>query len=362
MTNNYEAYLWAYFTGDGDGQERVSLAVSKGNDALSYIPLNGGKPMFVSKYGSRGLRDPFILRKQDGGFAIIATDLNVAALRKRFDVGQCVGSRYLEIWESNDLVHWSDQRHVLVSPENAGNSWAPEAYWDEERGAYAVYWASNLFDGERAAHPELREQPTYNRMMLSFTKDFREFSDPMVWVDVCRGTGHEGFGTIDVTLAHANGYWYRFIKDEGTMQVRQERSPRLEATEICELSTCESAENGWRLINPHVGTGLPNGETDEHGEPVPFTCGEGPCVFSANPGDVNGFRWFLFIDQPDYHGGPNHYIGFASNDLDDPNGWMPVGDKLRAGLPVNADGGRPRHGTVAPITEGERQRLLEAFA
>ena len=106
---------------------------------------------------------------------------------------------------------------------------------------------------------------------------------------------------------------------------------------------------------------MPNGEHDQRGEPIPFTSGEGPCIVRANPGDVNGVRWFLFIDQPKYHGGPDHYVCFATQDLDDPQGWLPVSDRLREGLPVNADGGKPRHGTVIPITRHERDRLIERF-
>ncbi|QOL31801.1 glycoside hydrolase family 43 protein [Bifidobacterium eulemuris] len=196
----YEAYAWAYFTGDGVGGERICLAVSEGNDALRWRVLNGGMPLFSSRYGTKGLRDPFILRKRDGGFVMMATDLNVASLGGDFGRSQRMGSRYLEIWESPDLVHWSDQRHVLVSPPEAGNTWAPEALWLDEIGLYAVYWASNLYeDGDP------RERSTYNRMMVAATADFREFTSAQVWVDVCGGNGHDGFGTIDVTATRVGG-------------------------------------------------------------------------------------------------------------------------------------------------------------
>jgi hypothetical protein len=76
---------------------------------------------------------------------------------------------------------------------------------------------------------------------------------------------------------------------------------------------------------------------------------------------VNGLDWFLFIDQPDYHGGPNHYIPFGSDDITDGDSWQPFGTKLRANLPQNADGGKPRHGTVIPVTRAEYQKVLEAY-
>ncbi|MBW3092767.1 glycoside hydrolase family 43 protein [Bifidobacterium sp. 82T10] len=386
LSDPYEAYVWAYFTGDRGDSEKISLAVSNGNDALSWHALNGGKPLFASTSGTHGLRDPFIMRSHEGDrFFIIATDLKVAALKDGFGDAQRIGSRYLEIWESTDLVHWGDQRHVLVSPPEAGNSWAPEAYWDDNIGAYAVYWSSNLYDGAAANDLTLRDQLTYGRMMIATTKDFRTFSEPQVWMDVRRGNGHDGRGLIDATVARDGDWWYRFVKDERTMTVREERShdllgkvrgllPGEMFSSFDSLSALDdgdpagdgkaddgASDGGWELVRENVGVGLPNGEKAEDGSPKLFTHGEGPCIFPANPDDVNGYRWFLFIDQPSYHDGPNHYIGFATQDLGDPDGWVPVSGKLREGLPVGPDGGKPRHGTVMPITAAERDRLIAAF-
>lgn len=375
--NAYTAYVWAYFTGDTGGGERISLAVSCGNDALHWRALNGGRPVLSSSYGTRGLRDPFIMRSHDGErFVVLATDLCVADLHGDFRRAQYAGSRYLEIWESDDLVHWGEQRHVLVAGPDAGNAWAPEAHWVPELGEYAVYWSSNLFRGAEAADAALRTHPTYGRMMIATTKDFRAFSEPRIWMDVRRGDGHDGFGLIDATMVRDGDWWYRFVKDERLMTVREERArkvmdpvvgvlpgepaPARDASSAGGAVGCGEAD-GWRLIGESIGVGLPNGEHDEHGKPRLFTRGEGPCVFRANPGDVNGYRWYLFIDQPRYHDGPGHYIGFATHDLDDPHGWVPVGDRLRAGIPVNADGGKPRHGAVMPITAAEREALLAAM-
>ncbi|MGC8035431.1 hypothetical protein ACP3WA_25200, partial [Salmonella enterica] len=73
-----------------------------------------------------------------------------------FGRAQEVGSRKLNVWQSDDLVTWSPLRQITVSSALAGNTWAPEATWDPDRGEYVVYWASNLYpsastDGRRAA-------------------------------------------------------------------------------------------------------------------------------------------------------------------------------------------------------------------
>ena len=89
------------------------------------------------------------------------------------------GSRYIEVWESTDLVNWSDQRHALVSPETAGNTWAPEAYYDDDS-------ASTSCSGRRSSTPRTtRTTPadSYNRMLYATTRDFHTFSEPQVWQD-----------------------------------------------------------------------------------------------------------------------------------------------------------------------------------
>jgi hypothetical protein len=347
-----EAYVWAFFTGEGDGAEQVSLAASRGNDALSWNTLNDGQPLFTSTLGTQGLRDPFIIRSAEGDrFYMLATDLKVAGLAGGFDTAQRSGSLYMEVWESNDLVHWSEQRHVKVSSDFAGNTWAPEAYWDEELDTYVVYWASNLYDTTDAS---ARTAVTYNRMMYATTDDFVTFSEAKPWVDVKRGTGR---GTIDATIARVDDTFYRFIKDEASMTIRQERSDDLLATVTGALPGTTGAADEWTLVKDQVATGLPNGEPGGT-----FTQGEGPSIFPANEGDVNGYEWYLFIDQPSYHAGPNYYIPFATDDIADGNAWEPVGATLREQLPENADGGKPRHGTVIPVTRAEYETVLEAFA
>jgi len=141
----FEGYVFAYFTGNTIAGEQIYFAASNGNDALHWNELNGGQPVLKSTLGTTGLRDPFLIRSPEGDtFYLIATDLSIGSGTSWGDSVR-IGSRYLEVWESHDLITWSAQRHVLVSPETAGNTWAPEAYYDTDLGAYVVFWASSLY-------------------------------------------------------------------------------------------------------------------------------------------------------------------------------------------------------------------------
>jgi hypothetical protein len=169
----YAGYLFTYFTGEGTSAgEQVYFALSQGNDPTRWRQLNGGRPVLTSTVGTRGVRDPFIIRAPQGDkFYQIATDLRMYG-NGNWDQVQRTGSKSIVVWESTDLVNWSAPRLARVSPDTAGNTWAPEVYYDEGLGQYVVFWASKLYSTSDPNHTG----NTYNRMMYATTTDFRTFS------------------------------------------------------------------------------------------------------------------------------------------------------------------------------------------
>lgn len=63
---DYVAYLFTYFTGNHISEEAVCYGVSM--DGYTYYALNNNKPVLDSKVISStgGVRDPHILRGEDG--------------------------------------------------------------------------------------------------------------------------------------------------------------------------------------------------------------------------------------------------------------------------------------------------------
>jgi hypothetical protein len=65
----YAAYFFPYFTGESTADsETISFAVSNGPDPLEWTTLNGGEPVLSSDLGTKGLRDPFLIRGGDGTY------------------------------------------------------------------------------------------------------------------------------------------------------------------------------------------------------------------------------------------------------------------------------------------------------
>lgn len=216
-------YLFAHFTGERQ-QDEEQVYFSFSRDGLFWKDLNGGKPVLRSQTGENGARDPFLVRdKKREKYYLIATDLCIYA-GKGWKTAQENGSRNLLVWESADLVHWSKVRSCEVAPENAGCVWAPEAVFDEEKDAFLVFWASKVrLEGENAGK---------HRIYASYTRDFREFTEPFLFLerpqDVIDSTiffDDNTNGSGD-SSEHA-GVYYRFSKDETTSRLILEKSDTL---------------------------------------------------------------------------------------------------------------------------------------
>src|SRR6478609_6132216 len=316
-----EGYLFSYFIGEGyaDG-EQVYFGLSRGNDALRYQNLNDNEPVLTSELGEEGLRDPFIIRSPEGDkFYQIATDLKIYG-NGNWDASQRTGSKSIMVWESTDLVNWTDQRLVKVSPETAGNTWAPEAYYDESIGAYVVFWASKLYAEDDPGHTG----SSYNRMMYATTRDFVTFSEAKVWVD-------PGYSVIDSTVTEHDGAFYRFTKDERNNTSSTPCSKFILAEKATELRSTD-----YEFITDCIGKANSLGGG--------INQGEGPTIFKSNTEE----KWYLFIDEF----GGRGYVPFESTSLDAAEWTMSSGYEMPS---------RPRHGTVLPVTQAEYDRLLQAY-
>ncbi|MGM9936073.1 MAG: LamG-like jellyroll fold domain-containing protein, partial [Candidatus Ornithomonoglobus sp.] len=145
------AYLFAHFAGNESSPEHEQIYFSVSTDGTTWKTLNVGSPVLTSTVGEKGVRDPYILRGEDGKFFVIATDLSIYYLgitqgSNKWGYCQTNGSQSIVVWESDDLVNWSEASLVKVAKDNAGCTWAPEAVYDAEKDAYMVFWASKTSD------------------------------------------------------------------------------------------------------------------------------------------------------------------------------------------------------------------------
>lgn len=314
-----ERYFLGHFTGEGtaDG-EQLRFSISTGNSALDWVGLAGGRPSLVSQLGDQGLRDPFIIRSPEGDtFYMIATDLNWFNRNRDYQIND---TQHIEVFESHDLVNWSPQRHVKVAPDNAGNAFAPEAYWDDSIQAYVVFWAQAMW-----RDPVNRTNPGNQQMWYTTTRDFRTFAPAKVWQDPYP------LSRIDTTVIKVGAQYYRFTKNEAGNAGSDIFSEKHTDLRDADLSH-------WTPVAP--GIGRPTWVANQGYE--------GPVVFKANPGDTACPSQFYFWADRYTNGGG--YQLSCSADIEAPV-WTPK-------TPRFTNTGTVRHGTVTPLTLREWNRVL----
>lgn len=299
-------FLFTTFKGEQTPMtEQVYFGLSR--DGREWKALNGGNPVLVSGLGEKGVRDPFILRSHDGKKTyVIATDLSIHLSHHNWGRAVTGGSKSIIVWETEDLVNWSEPWMVEVAPDDAGCTWAPEAVYDEKEKNYLVFWASKTKRDDFKKH----------RIWAARTSDFKEFGEPFIYIE-------KRSDVIDTNIVHEDGTYYRFNKDETSKAITMEQSDELMGK--------------WKKVN---GFSLKR-----------LQGYEGPTCFKledAAPGKAA--TWCLMID---YYSKGQGYQPYVTDDLS--KGKFEKADDIR--FPFHF-----RHGSVLPVTEEEYQRLAEKYA
>jgi GH43 family beta-xylosidase len=300
----YTGYLLVHFIGEQPDGEQVYFSYSE--DGLHFKDLNAGLPVLRSELGEKGARDPFIIRSpKESKFYLIATDLRIAS-GKGWGAAVEAGSRDIIVWESADLVNWSQPWAVTVGVEGAGCVWAPEAIYDEAADEFLVFWAS--------ATQEPHESERKHKIYSARTKNFREFTAAEKYIE---RDNH----IIDTTIIAAGGRYYRFSKDETTKNIRVEQGASLD-------------KDAFSFVDAPVLEAIMGVE--------------GPEIYKLN----GRGEWCLIVDR--YAEGKG-YLPLLTSDLS--SGDFRVLADREFDLGVNTK----RHGGVLPVTAGERSLLLAAF-
>jgi hypothetical protein len=272
-------YLFSYFKTDS---EAMHYAIS--NDGLNWVNLNYGDPVLTATIGNNSIRDPHILRDQDGTFRLVSTN--------------SWESRSILMWDSTDLINWSNQRLVEVAPSNANNAWAPQMTYDPINNNYMVYWSSRL------------DVNWHHRIYKATTTDFVNFSAPSILYET-------DYTVIDGDIVpNSDGTYTMIIKDE--------RDDYKRMYSVTSSQVDGPYSNMSEAITPY-GT-------------------EGPTTFKLTGEN----KWVMYYDF--YWDG---YFG-ASHTTDLVN-WTTYGTE-EFSLPLGV-----RHGSVLPITGAEMDALINAW-
>ncbi|KAK1633785.1 hypothetical protein BDP81DRAFT_451765 [Colletotrichum phormii] len=137
-------------------------------------------------------------------------------LRERattWDAAQRQGSKGIFVWESTDLVNWTNERLVVVENSSAGMVWAPEAIWDAAKGQYLVHWASKFYP---TSDPNHTGSPGAIVIRYAYTSDSKTFSTPQTYID----KSPTNIIDLNILPTGTDGKSFvRFLKDESLKTV-----------------------------------------------------------------------------------------------------------------------------------------------
>ena len=294
------AYLFTYFTGNAPEEEQICYALSE--DGYNYTPLNHGNPVIKSDtIAYTGcVRDPHILRGEDGKtFYMVITDM-------KSSLGWS-SNRGMVLMKSTDLINWT---HSAINfptkyPKQWGNVirvWAPETIYDHQAKRYMVFYSLRTSDDD-----------SFDRIYYSYVND--DFTDLL---GEPRWLFDAGNATIDGDIVYneADQLYHLFYKQESGRGIYQAVAPRL--------------TDKWQMLDGHVE------QTNKAVE------GVGVCK------SLDGKSWIVMYDCY----GDGHYQFCTSEDL---KTFKWVQDTHTTGKFT------PRHGTIIPITQAEKDRLLLHF-
>ncbi len=327
-TDYSKGYLWTNF-GTHGGYEKIFFEFSE--DGLTWNNLNriDGKAFPIlandAEGSDLGVRDPHIIRSAEGDrYWILGTDLHAeGGGAGGSGWNQHSASKNLIVWESKDLVNWSEPRLVFAGLETAGCVWAPEAIYDETAGDYVVYWSARDYSQTGTEDDALR-------VYVCRTRDFNTFSEPHVWLSEDAAAGKE-VNIIDTTIVKGDdGKFYRFSTSDWNTVI--DVSDTLDTEDVFDVRTDEaqSKPNGsWKRLVTRSGS-----------EAAGFDAREGFTVYKLPDG-----KWCAMGDN-------SGYKAFVTDNL--------AGGAFTAETAQFPDG-KFRHGTVMRLSASEQARILEAF-
>ncbi len=307
--NKYAGYLFAYFEGSGNQQEHLRFAISE--DAKNWYALNDNQPVIASDSisTSGGIRDPHILRGEDGCYYIVATDMNTVKNGWKDNPG-------IVLMKSKDLVNWTHSKIVLKEDYKEHFSdaywvWAPQTIYDKKAKKYMIYFTlQRTGDGRKSL-------VTYYAYA---NKDFTGFeSEPKVLFNA-------KYGCIDNDIIERNGVYHMFYK--GNIKNAEGK----EIQNGIQQATAKNLKGPWKEDFKFI---------DAYADSK--TGVEGSGVFKLN--DKN--EYVLMYDLY----GSGRYEYQTSKDL---NTFSTKPESFRKDF-------FPRHGTVCSVTKDEMERLQQKW-
>ncbi|MCU4675267.1 family 43 glycosylhydrolase [Catenovulum sp. 2E275] len=297
----YAGYLFAYFVGNDPGEEQVYFALSA--DGFNYRALNQGKPVLNSTdiSSTGGVRDPHILRGQDGYFYMVLTDLYVPKMQWN--------NTAMVMLKSKDLINWS---HSIIDIPNrfptqfgdVNRVWAPQTIYDKAAEKNMLYFSMKQADG-----PDIIYYAYANPSFTDLESTPKQLYFPP--------TQSNSKASIDGDIIEKDGKFYLYHKaEDGTPGIK--------------LAISDELTQGYKLVS-----------TDRVDREVNSV--EGSATFKLIDSDEYILMYDVYKKGEYQFAKSNDLLNFEIIDQD---------------ITMNF---HPRHGSVIPVTQSEIDALVQKW-
>lgn len=244
LLDQYAAYILSYFAGKNESKE---MYLGYSYDGVHWMRLNQADAVLTPKKGVKQIRDPFIMRKKDGSFAIFATN--------------GWSSPMISIWDSENLETFENERLCKLAEKGGVSSgfhtWAPECNYDPITDQYYVYWSDPDANGG------------VGQIYYNTTPDLEQYSQAGVFFE-------REFFVIDASIKKYKGDYY-MVYDDATGD--------------------NDTGNGGRRIYPAKADSLEAGAFYPYGGVLSEGVAEGPFLFQ----NFKDGSWFAYYDYYSQH-------------------------------------------------------------
>lgn len=286
-------YLYSYDGLHWDSIPGVFMKPSIGNEQ-TYIDCFTNEVVTPTFCGTHVLRDPSITKGPDGTFHLVWTTA-------------WSGSKGFGYAHSKDLIHWSEQREILVMADSCTNNvWAPEIFYEEETGFYYIIWSSSIHPSRYTEADKLGTNRCH-RPYYTKTKDFKTFSTAKMFYDC-------GYNSID-------GFLVKRAKNDYVFVLKDNRKP------------------GFSNLFCVTGSS-PDGPFSNPTKAFAPSYSEGPCVLKL------GDEWIIYYDQ---YRPEQRYCAFSTKDF---KSFTDINDRIS--VPVGH-----KHGTIVKVSKKQLKRILK---
>ncbi|HAH61665.1 MAG TPA: hypothetical protein DCL73_06165 [Treponema sp.] len=346
--------VMSYFLSSSNTVAENSLRLCFTTDGLNWTAFNDNNAVFeLTTIGGNRIRDPYIVKKSDGTYLMIATDWTL------YGTDDAVSTSYwsnptscLIFADSSDLTSFTNERQIQMVSDSINETrsnngyakmycWAPEVIQydngdtvytdsDESTYQYGVIWSGKgSLDGTSNS-----QEYTY----VNYTNDFETFTAPVEFFDA-------GYSQIDASVIYdGNKYYYLFYKEESySWDVAVARSTSLDPASFS-IYYDFSHLAGESVTS---GSGMNVTYNDVN---TTYDQAEGPFCFK--PYDDEDL-WYLYADCYNQ----STFGTWTTTDLSSvPDTWT----ELTVGTDTSFPDGL-RHGSTVPVTNDQIVKMIQTY-